>query len=61
MAQLHETMYGRKLLEHDIPEIYKQLKRIADAMEKANQLKDTELKEQAFEKLYPTADQPVKP
>ena len=34
MPQLHETMYGRKLLEHDIPEISRQLKRIADLLEK---------------------------
>jgi hypothetical protein len=27
-------MYGRKLLEHDIPEISMQLKRIADLLEK---------------------------
>lgn len=35
MAELHETMYGRKLLEHDIPEISRQLKRIADLLEKS--------------------------
>jgi len=33
MAELHETMYGKKLLEHDIPEIHRQLKRIADTLE----------------------------
>jgi hypothetical protein len=33
MPQLHETMYGKKLLEHDIPEIHRQLKRIADSLE----------------------------
>lgn len=36
MVQLHETRYGQKLLEKDIPEIAKQLKRIADALEKQN-------------------------
>ena len=35
MPQLHETMYGKKLLEHDIPEISRQLKRIADLLEKS--------------------------
>ena len=33
MAELHETMYGKKLLEYDIPEIHHQLKRIADSLE----------------------------
>jgi hypothetical protein len=33
MAELHETMYGKKLLEHDIPEIHRQLKRIADSLQ----------------------------
>ena len=33
MAELHETLYGKKLFEHDIPEIAKHLKRIADALE----------------------------
>ncbi len=36
MVQLHETVMGRKLIEHDIPEIGGQLKRIADALEKKN-------------------------
>ena len=36
MAELHETILGRKVLEHDIPEIGKQLKRIADALENKN-------------------------
>lgn len=42
MVQLHETRYGQKLLEKDIPEIAKQLKRIADALEKQNQNKGTD-------------------
>lgn len=35
MAELHETMMGHKLIEYDIPEIHKQLKRIADLMERS--------------------------
>ena len=35
MAALHETMYGKRLLEYDIPEIHRQLKRIADTLEKS--------------------------
>jgi len=36
MAELHETMYGKKLLEGDIPGIKKALERIACALEKQN-------------------------
>ena len=33
MAELHETIMGRKLIEHTLPEIAEQLKRIADILE----------------------------
>ena len=33
MQELHQTLMGRRLIEHDIPEIHVQLKRIADALE----------------------------
>ena len=33
MAELHETLMGRKLIEGTLPEIAKQLERIADALE----------------------------
>jgi hypothetical protein len=33
MSELHNTIMGRRLIEHDIPEIHTQLKRIADVME----------------------------
>ena len=52
MVELHNTIMGRRLIEHDMPEIHRQLKRIADAMEKANELKETELKEQAHKDLF---------
>jgi hypothetical protein len=35
MAELHETLMGRKLIEGTLPDIANQLKRIADTMEKA--------------------------
>ena len=44
MAQLHETMYGKRLLEHDIPEINKSLRMIADELKRANDLKEKESK-----------------
>lgn len=34
MPELHETLMGRTLIEHTLPEIAEQLKRIADIMEK---------------------------
>jgi hypothetical protein len=33
MAELHETLMGRKLIEHTLPEIADQLKRIADSLD----------------------------
>jgi Fe-S-cluster formation regulator IscX/YfhJ len=36
MAELHETVMGRRLIEHTLPEIARQLQRVADAMENNN-------------------------
>ena len=36
MPELHETMMGRRLIEHTLPEIAEQLKRVADALENNN-------------------------
>ena len=33
MADLHNTVMGKKLIEHTFPEIARQLERIADSME----------------------------
>ena len=42
MADLHNTVMGKKLIEHTFPEIAHQLKRIADSMEDKNgSLKDS--------------------
>jgi hypothetical protein len=35
--QLHETLIGRKFLDHTMPEIARQLERVADVLEKINQ------------------------
>lgn len=43
--ELHDTIMGRRLIEYHIPEIHKQLERIANALEKANELKESEIKE----------------
>jgi len=34
MAQFHETGYGRRFFDHELPELNKNLNRIADALEK---------------------------
>lgn len=36
MPELHETVMGRRLIEHTLPEIARQLERIANSMEKNN-------------------------
>ena len=33
MAELHNTVMGKRLIEYTLPEIAKQLERIADALE----------------------------
>lgn len=38
MAEFHETGYGRKFLEHDFPELVRQLERIANVLEKLNKI-----------------------
>jgi len=40
MARLHETMYGKKLLEGDIPSIRESLRMIAEELKRANDLKE---------------------
>jgi hypothetical protein len=45
MAELHETIMGRKLIEHTLPEIAEQLKRIADALENANKREEKEIRQ----------------
>lgn len=45
MAQLHETGYGRKLLEHDIPSISESLSKIADELSSSNKNKFIEFME----------------
>lgn len=42
MSQLHETGFGRRFFERHIPSLINELKRIADALEKANELKEKE-------------------
>jgi hypothetical protein len=41
-----QTIMGKKYYERDVPEIAKQLKRIADALDTQNNLKEKELQSQ---------------
>ena len=40
--QLHETGLGRRFFESQLPKLIKELGRIADALEKQNELKEKE-------------------
>lgn len=46
MPELHETIMGRKLIEHTLPDIAEQLSRIAEALEKANQREEQKIQDQ---------------
>ena len=42
--QLHETPYGRTFFQSQLPNLIKAINRLADAMEKQNDLKQEEKK-----------------
>ena len=42
--QYHETGYGRTFFQSQLPNLIKALNRLADAMEKQNELKEEEKK-----------------
>lgn len=52
MQELHQTLMGHKLIEHDVPEIHQQLKRIADALESLVSKEDNQRKLKAQNALY---------
>lgn len=39
MAQFHETQYGKRFFDSQLPKLIKELGRIADALEKQNEIK----------------------
>jgi hypothetical protein len=39
MIQFHKTGYGKRYYEHQLPELTRQLARVADALEKQNEMK----------------------
>jgi hypothetical protein len=52
MADLHNTVMGKKLIEHTLPEIARQLERIADALENSNQSNPTGSSLNSLAKFY---------
>lgn len=42
MPQFYETWYGKRFFDNQLPKLIKELSRIADALEKANELKEKE-------------------
>lgn len=48
MPELHNTIMGRKLIEHTLPEIVKQLERIANALENKKKENDIGNRIQSF-------------
>jgi hypothetical protein len=52
MAELHNTLMGKKLIEHTLPEIARQLERIADALENNNKPNPMASSLNSFVKFY---------
>lgn len=44
--QLHETVYGKNFFEHQLPSLIKAINRLADAVEKQNELSKEQTKEE---------------
>jgi len=44
--QLHETVYGKNFFEHQLPSLIKAINRLADAVEKQNELSKEQSKEE---------------
>ena len=42
MAAFHETVYGKQFFNSQLPNLIRQLSRIADALEERNELKEKE-------------------
>lgn len=53
--QFHETGYGRTFFQSQLPNLIKAINRLADAMEKQNELKEEEKKNDQSENLDETS------
>lgn len=45
MVQFHETGYGRRFFDAQLPELIKAISKLANEMEKSNKLKEDKKKE----------------
>lgn len=53
MPELHETLMGRKLIEGTLPEIARQLERIADSLERKQTTDQIKIAFETYIKNYP--------
>jgi hypothetical protein len=53
MTELHNTLMGKKLIEYTLPEIARQLERIADLLESKNQTSPMASSLNSLAKHYP--------
>lgn len=53
MAELHETLMGRKLIEGTLPDIAHQLERIANLLEKKDKFSQISTSFSLFVEAYP--------
>lgn len=42
LPQFHETILGRRFYEHHVPQLIKQMEKIAEELKRANDLKEKE-------------------
>ena len=47
MAQFHETMYGKRFFDSQLPKLIRQFERIADALEEKNKRERRKEKEKS--------------
>lgn len=57
MAEPHNTLMGKKLIEYTLPEIAKQLERIADALETNNKPNPMASSLDSLAKHYPNDEE----
>ncbi|MFS8185614.1 hypothetical protein ACMG4J_02495 [Rossellomorea marisflavi] len=49
MPQFHETLYGKRFLKGQLPQLLKHLETIATELKRSNDLKEKELKQKGVE------------
>ena len=59
MPEFHETKMGRYFYDGNVPRLIRALERIADALEKQNEMKDKEVKESKKVKTEKKTDEKI--